>query len=165
MQFAKDSFYMTLRERLAALNAERTVMLEGVPQPAIVVAENEISTGSADQADCFHVRFGAAKVMEGFARNATPLMALACTIGYRTRGTQEGAADRGRSLAALDGELMAICLPMNTDKLDYAQVPPQQLQTRIFWTTPELGDVTGDGNELSRTAALTIFFYPEEQRA
>ena len=40
MQAAKDSFYMALRERLAALNPARTMVIDGVTVPAIVVREN-----------------------------------------------------------------------------------------------------------------------------
>jgi len=39
MQAAKDSFYMTLRERLTALNPARTMVIDGVTVPAIVVRE------------------------------------------------------------------------------------------------------------------------------
>jgi hypothetical protein len=41
MQFTKDTFYITLRDRLAALNPSRMITLNGVTRPAVVVAENE----------------------------------------------------------------------------------------------------------------------------
>jgi hypothetical protein len=40
MQGAKDSFYMALRSRLAVLNPARTMVIDGVTVPAIVVREN-----------------------------------------------------------------------------------------------------------------------------
>ena len=40
MQAAKDSFYMALRTRLAGLNPTRTMVIDGVTVPAIVVREN-----------------------------------------------------------------------------------------------------------------------------
>jgi len=40
MQAAKDSFYMALRTRLAALNPTRTMVIDGVTVPAIVAREN-----------------------------------------------------------------------------------------------------------------------------
>ena len=41
MQNAKDSFYMALRTRLAAINPERTVLLRGTIRPGILVEEAE----------------------------------------------------------------------------------------------------------------------------
>ena len=41
MQNAKDSFYMALRTRLAALNPDRTVLLRGTVRPGILVEEAE----------------------------------------------------------------------------------------------------------------------------
>ena len=47
MQSAKDSFYIALRGRLAALNPQRAVFLDGATRPAIVVCENEPLTSAA----------------------------------------------------------------------------------------------------------------------
>ena len=41
MQNAKDSFYMALRTRLAAINPERTILLRGTVRPGILVEEAE----------------------------------------------------------------------------------------------------------------------------
>ncbi len=41
MQNAKDSFYMALRTRLAAINPERTILLRGAVRPGILVEEAE----------------------------------------------------------------------------------------------------------------------------
>ena len=41
MQNAKDSFYMALRTRLAAINPERTILLRGAARPGILVEEAE----------------------------------------------------------------------------------------------------------------------------
>ena len=41
MQNAKDSFYMALRNRLAVLNPERTILLRGAVRPGILVEEAE----------------------------------------------------------------------------------------------------------------------------
>jgi hypothetical protein len=43
MQNAKDSFYIALRTRLAALNPERTILLRGTKRPGILVEEAEAS--------------------------------------------------------------------------------------------------------------------------
>jgi hypothetical protein len=41
MQNAKDSFYMALRTRLAAINPKRTILLRGAVRPGILVEEAE----------------------------------------------------------------------------------------------------------------------------
>ena len=41
MQNAKDSFYMALRTRLAAINPERTILLRGAVRPGILAEEAE----------------------------------------------------------------------------------------------------------------------------
>lgn len=162
MQFAKDTFYMALRERLATQFPQRTITLEGTAQPAILVAENETTTAAPDCANCFYLHFGAAKSAHGFEHSARPLMALACTISYRTTGTVEGGGDRGRMIGALDRELMSICEPASTPKLDYTQATPAALGTRVFWTRALPEELTENAGEVSRTATATIFFYPEE---
>src|SRR5580692_1250420 len=40
MQFAKDSFFLALQQRLAGLNPARTVTVNGATVPAVLVAEN-----------------------------------------------------------------------------------------------------------------------------
>ena len=43
------------------------------------------------------------------------MMALDCTISYCTEGAEEnGWLDRGRDLASLDNDLLAICSPAQT---------------------------------------------------
>ena len=56
MQNAKDTFYMTLRDRLAAVNPARTMVVRGVTRPGSLVEENELV--SADQpVDAFCLRW------------------------------------------------------------------------------------------------------------
>ena len=55
MQNAKDTFYELLRERLAVLNPERTIVVRGVSRPGVLVDENELQA-SAALPDCFHLR-------------------------------------------------------------------------------------------------------------
>ena len=46
MQSAKDSFYVSLRDRLAQYDPQRTATIDGVTRPAIAVVENEpVSAG------------------------------------------------------------------------------------------------------------------------
>ena len=44
MQNAKDTFYVTLRDRLAAVNPARTMVLRGVTRPGVLVEENELAS-------------------------------------------------------------------------------------------------------------------------
>src|SRR5512146_1722269 len=117
MQFAKDSIYAALRARLATLNPERAVTIEGVAEPAMVVIENEPATLAERFADCFYLSFGAANPVPATA--AQGLMSLETTIEYHTRGTADDCGDRGRSLAALDSELIKILSPTYAAKSDY----------------------------------------------
>ncbi len=180
MQFAKDSFYMALRERLAAVNPGRVIAMNGVTRPAIVVVENETVSAAEPVADAFHLYWGAARVSKAHSGGERPLMALECTIAYRTAGSGDSGADRGRSLGALDEELLAICRPGWTGKRDYTQSPAVELGTNLVWTTPELGETetvgeapsswrkaraAASGARLQRAASMTIYFFAEaEQR-
>ncbi len=172
MQFTKDTFYITLRDRLAALNPSRMITLNGVTRPAIVVAENEAVIPVKPLPDSFYIEWGAAQAVQPIGDRA--IFALECLISYHTFGSAESGIDRGRSLAALDTELISICQPAATPKLDYAQTPPANLGTSIVWSTPQLGKVVGSeaprtealprgtaGVRLERTASLKLFFFSE----
>jgi len=187
MQSAKDSFYVALCDRLAALNPQRTVFLDGVTRPAVVVVENEYITAAGPLPEAFYLAWGTAQAVAAMRNGQPPLMAMDCTISYWTGGSaQNQGIDRGRVLAQLDSELLAICSPPSTDQCDYTQSPPADLGTNVLWTLPELrlktqsqiqgtapawtvmGDqlVSSPSNSvpvirLERAASLTIFFYPE----
>jgi hypothetical protein len=179
MQFAKDSFYMALRERLAAVNPARVITVNGVTRPAILVVENETVNAAEPAADAFHIYWGGARVSKAHSGGERPLMALECTIAYRTAGSGEAGVDRGRSLAALDEELLAICRPGWAAKRDYTQSPEVELGTNLVWAPPELGETetvgeapsswrkarAASGARLQRLASMTIYFFAEaEQR-
>ena len=168
MQFAKDSFYMALRERLAALNPQRVVSLNGVTRPAVIVAENEPVVPVEPLPDTFYIEWGAMKPISRHS-SPRPLLGMDCVISHHTLGTVDSEVDRGRTLAQLDTELLSICHPAHTTKQDFTQSPSVNLGTFVFWTTPDLGDVSGiiareNTNkrvQLERKARLTVFFYPE----
>lgn len=180
MQFAKDSFYMGLRERLAAQAPQRTVMVNGVVRPAILVVENEAVNAAEPLANAFYLCWGGARIAKSHAGGERPLLVLECTIAYRTGGSGESGMDRGRKLGELDQELLAICQPGWTPKRDYTQSPAVELGTNVFWNVPELGDAeavgseaptswrksrAGSGAKLLRLASLSIYFFAEmEQR-
>ena len=96
MQFTKDSFYMALRQRLAALNPERTVTVNGVTLPAVVVAENELVVPVDAVAGCVLPGVGCGAMWRG-RHGSRELMAMECVISYHTFGTVESGVDRGRS--------------------------------------------------------------------
>ena len=172
MQFTKDTFYITLRGRLAALNPQRMITLNGVTRPAVVAAENEAVIPVKPLPDAFYIEWGAVQAVPPVGDRA--IFSLECLISYHTFGTVESGVDRGRTLAALDTELISICQPAFTAKLDYTKNPAAGLGTSIVWTMPVLGKVVGSeaprtealprgttGVRLERTASLKVFFFSE----
>ena len=121
MQNAKDSFYVTLRTRLATVNPERTVLLRGAVRPGILVEEAEAPFPQLPN-DVFVLRWLGLGVDFDFG---PAMVAAECEIAYQTCGTQSfGGLDRGRSLSAMDEELAAILQPFYTPKLNYTVNPP-----------------------------------------
>ncbi|MFB3915137.1 MAG: hypothetical protein ACE14M_00285 [Terriglobales bacterium] len=165
MQFAKDTFYIALRDRLAALNPERAVTIGGLPRPAVLVVENEIVNSTPPLPDAFYVRFGAVRVARKQDQAARPLLAMETVISYRTAGSGETKVDRGRTLAALDQELLQICSPPQTPKTDYTQTPAAALGSNVLWSAPDIGELEAAGGELRRSARLTLLFFPEVEIA
>jgi hypothetical protein len=146
MQFAKDSFFLALQQRLAALNPARTVTINGATVPAVVVVENLPPSSSEPQANTFYVEWGAAIVVDGHAGNSA-LMSSACVISYYSLGTVASMVDRGRVLGELDSELLSICQPPNTEKQDFTQAPSADLGTRVFWSQPAFDEAVTSGVE------------------
>jgi hypothetical protein len=144
MQFAKDSFFLALRERLAGLNPARTVTLNGATVPAIVVVENLPPSSAEPKPNTFYLEWGAADVIGGHAADA-PMMSVNVVISYYTFGSVQSMVDRGRLLAQLDNELLSICQPANTEKRDYTQSPGADLGTRVFWGQPSFTEGKGGG--------------------
>ena len=159
MQAAKDSFYIALRDRLVTVDPQRTMALDGATRPAIAVAENEPPNAGPPQCDAFYLHWGNVRPVQPAV---STLMAGDCAIAYRTRGTDANASlDRGRALAALDNDLLAICAPPQTAKNDYSTGTPVPLGSTIFWTAPSLSGLVNAGPYIGREAAVTVFFYPE----
>jgi hypothetical protein len=185
MQFAKDSFFLALQQRLAALNPARTVTINGATVPAVLVVENLLPAAADSQPNTFYLEWGAAKVVDGHAGNSA-LMSAACVISYFSLGTVPSMVDRGRLLGQLDAELLGICQPPNTEKRDYTQSPSADLGTSVFWNQPAFDEALTDGAEddtvayqagrtarrvfyaqafqdgrVARKARLTVFFFSE----
>jgi len=170
MQFAKDSFFLALQARLAGLNPGRTVTVNGASVPAVIVAENLPPTSGPALPAAFYIEWGEASVIQGHAGSGA-LMSVECGISYYTLGTVASMVDRGRVLGQLDDELLAICQPPNTEKMDYTQAPAADLGTRVFWSQPvfaetrkstaeDLAERHADGRA-ERVVRLTVFFFSE----
>lgn len=162
MQSAKDSFYVALRDRLAALNPERTVTLGATTRPAIVVVENELAAAAAPQSHVFYLAWGEARPVAGTSGARSPIFQMECAISYRTSGTGENAGvDRGRCGAELQVELAQILSPRCAAKLDHAQSPPADLGSVVLWTEPHYDRLDAPPGELRGRAIVTVFFWPE----
>jgi hypothetical protein len=159
MQPTKDSFYVALRNRLVTVDPNRTVTLDGATRPAIAVIENEPPSGAPLLCDAFYLHWGN-------ARPATPaignMMAMDCTVSYCTKGSiQNASLDRGRDLASLDNDLLAIFSPPQTAKYDYSTGAPVALGSTIFWTQPLLNAAKSVPPYVGREITVTVYFYPE----
>jgi hypothetical protein len=159
MQNAKDTFYTALRDRLAALNPERTIMLRGAVRPGILVEEAEAPFPQLPN-DVFIFRWlghGADIDL------ASTLIAEECEILYNTSGSQSyGGLDRGRVLSQMDSELLAILPPFATPKVSYATQPPTTLRTQVFWDEPVFSPIVPQRDRLSRSAKIMVYSYQEE---
>jgi hypothetical protein len=162
MQNAKDTFYLTLRGRLAALNPGRAMTLRAVVRPGIFVQEAEAPM--------------AQPLLDAFALGWTGLAAdhqlpailaqMSCEIQYATAGTQTNAGlDRGRALEEMDYEVLKILYPYAAQKMNYTQNPAAALETMIFWSEPEFGPVVTLRDRLSRTAKVTVFAFQEQSES
>jgi len=166
MQFAKDSFFLALQQRLASLNPQRTVTINGATVPGILVVENLPPSPADRMPDVFYVEWGTAK-----SASDGVLFGIECLITYYTLGTVPSMVDRGRALGEMDSELLAMCQPLNAEKRNYAQSPSTDLGTRVFWSEPALEDASGKGVEneqgrhwdgrAERKARLRVFFFAE----
>ena len=159
MQNAKDSFYMALRTRLAAVNPERTILLRGAVRPGILVEEAE-APFSQFPSDVFVLRWlGLGADIDLPATMA----AMQCEVVYQTCGTQSfGGLDRGRALSEMDEELLAILQPFLVPKMNYAVTPPAAMLTQVFWDEPLFAPIAAQRDRLSRSASVVVYSYQEQ---
>jgi len=159
MQNAKDSFYMALRTRLAAINPERTILLRGAVRPGILAEEAEAFFSQLPN-DVFVLRW----VGLGVDFDLGPAMAVEqCEVIYQSCGTQSfGGLDRGRSLSEMDEELTAMVQPFYTPKLNYTATPPAAMLTNVFWDEPGFGPIVAQRDLLSRSAKVMVYSYQEQ---
>lgn len=163
MQNAKDTFFITVRDRLAALNPDRVVTLRGAVRPAVLVLENELVEAAGDPPDTFVLMWTTCTTDP---TEALPLDAVTCTIRYATAGTAINAGmDRGRVLAAMDAELRSVLEPYSTPKQNFRTTPATTMCTNVFWSLPELGAETFSNNRTMRTATVQVFAWREAGEA
>lgn len=159
MQNAKDSFYMALRTRLAALNPERTILLRGTTRPGIIVEEAEAPFGQLPN-DVYILRWTNLGLD---VQLASQMVAAECEILYSTVGTQSfGGLDRGRLLSAMDEEVDSILQPYSTPKMNYSTQPPTAYLTQVFWESPAFTPLVTLRDKISRSAKVTIYSYQEQ---
>ncbi len=172
MQATKDTFYVTLRDRVAAANPARTVVVRGVTRPGVLVEENELPSGFVP-ADVFSLRWTEVTVDEA---GAVPLVSLTCSIRYGTDGDAGvGGMDRGRLLAAMDAELAGALGAgaqgvglRNVKKMDYRRLVGSSgtgtagtLGTNVFWGDVAFGPAVMAGERLERVATVVVFGFVE----
>lgn len=159
MQNAKDSFYMALRTRLAAINPNRTVLLRGALRPGILVEEAEAPYAQLPN-DVFVLRW----LAMGMEMNLPATMAAQeCEVIYQTCGTEAfGGLDRGRLLSEMDEELVAMIQPFQTPKMNYASQSAAAMLTQLFWDEPAFTPVVVLRDRLTRTAKMVIYSYQEQ---
>jgi len=158
MQVAKDTFFRTLADRLAVVNPARTVTLDGASRPAVMAVENETPVPANTFLEAFLLTWEGA----GQAMPEGRLMYLDCTLSYGSKGSGDWLrSDRGRTVTAMDRELLQLCEPRCAASCDYTQTPPAALGTNIFWTPPVMEAPSEVDGVLLRTAKMRLFFFPE----
>lgn len=159
MQNAKDTFYVTLRNRLAALNPARTITLRAVSRPGILVEDAEPPAPQI-LLDAFTLSWTG---LAADLQMPAILAQLTCEIQYATAGTQANAGlDRGRALEEMDYELLQILYPYSAQKMNYAQTPAAAMETMVFWSEPEFGSIAPLRDRLSRTVNVNVFAFQEQ---
>ena len=150
---------MALRTKLVTVNPERTILIRGAVRPGILVEEAE-APFSQLPGDVFVLRWQGLGVDVDLA---STMAAEECEILYQTCGTQSfGGLDRGRSLSAMDEELVAMLQPFYTPKLNYIATPPAAMMTMVFWDEPEFGPIATQRDQLSRSAKVMVYSYQEQ---
>lgn len=158
MQNAQNTFYITLRNRLAALNPNRTLYRRGITRPGILVESNELVTAQPPS-DVFVLRW---KGLHADPYLPATLLQMECEIEYLTEGTAGGLdMDRGVLLTEMDAELISILQPACAQKMNYSQSPAVAMQTQIFWTEATLQPVEVERDRLSRIVTVSVLSYEE----
>ena len=158
MKNARNTFYLALRNQLAVVNPLRVTTIRGVQRPGILVEENETAVANAAP-DMFRLRWTSMSVD---AQHTYPLAAQECEIHYWTEGSSTlGGMDRGRSMCAMDAELVQMLMVRNASKQNFAMTPPTALATRVFWNNGVFGPMVSLRSQLSRVVNVTLYSHEE----
>ncbi len=158
MQNAQNTFYIALRDRLGALNPNRTIYMRGVTRPGILVEGNEFVVAQPPS-DVFVLRWVG---LHSDPYLSDVLLQMKCEIAYMTEGTAGNLGmDRGAMLTEMDVELMSMLRPNAAQKMNYASVPAAPMETKIFWSEASFQPLQIERDRLSRVAMVSIFSYLE----
>jgi hypothetical protein len=163
MQELKDTFYLMLRDRVAANNVDRTVVVRGAVRPGVIVVENELPGATVEGiavVEAFCLRWAGLKV-DG--RGGLRLTSATCEIRYATDGSSGvGGMDRGRALAAMDAELSAAltAAPRSVAKVQVITGKTAD-GTNVFWGDCAFLTAVMRGERMERTATVEVFCYGE----
>jgi hypothetical protein len=158
MQSAQNTFYITLRNRLVALNPSRTIYLRGVTRPGILVEGNELVVAQPPS-DVFVLRWIG---LHNDPYLSDVMLQMQCEIAYMTEGTTANLGmDRGAMLTEMDAELMSLLQPNTTQKINYAPTPAVPMETQIFWSEASFQPLKVERDRLSRIATVSVFSYEE----
>lgn len=159
MQDAKDTFYITLRDRLTTLNPARTMTLRGIVRPGILVEEAEAPMAQMPL-DAFVLRW---TKLAADTQLPSILTQMTCEIHYSTSGTQVySGLDRGRTLEEMDSELLQLLCPSSTVKMNYAQTPANRMGTNIFWSQATFAPESTARERVGRVATVEVFAFQEQ---
>ena len=158
MQPAKDSFYVELRNRLVAVDPQRTIIIDGATRPAIVVAENEPPVASPPLCDAFYLHWGSAHPVQP---SVGTMMAVDCTISYYTSGAEQN----GWLIAgAIWRVWTTTCSPSALRRTPTSVITVRVRRWRRIHhlrTQPVLSAAKTTSPYVGREIAITLFFYPE----
>ncbi|HEY0307032.1 MAG TPA: hypothetical protein VGB94_02630 [Acidobacteriaceae bacterium] len=158
MKNAKDTFYVTLRDRLAALNPERRFVVRGLLRPGMMVLENEMVTEELP-ANVFILHWTDLQVDW---EQQVPLATMRCEIQYFTDGDGNSAGmDRGRRLTRMDAELVKILSPQTAAKQRFDAEGASAVPGRIFWGDAAFESVAVSAERLLRVARVDVYSYEE----
>jgi hypothetical protein len=158
MQNAQNTFYITLRNRLVALNPNRTIYLRGVTRPGILVESNEFVVAQPPS-DVFVLRWVG---LHNDPYLSDVLLQMECEISYVTVGTVGNLGmDRGAMLTEMDAELMSLLQPNTAQKMTYASTPAAPMETQMFWSEASFQPLKVERDRLSRIATVSVFSYEE----
>ena len=159
MQNAKDTFYITLRGRLATVNPARVMTLRAVSRPGIFLADAEPPMPQPIL-DAFSLSWTG---FEADLQMPAILACMTCEIHYATAGTAVNSGlDRGRTLEEMDYEILRLLYPYSAQKMNYTQNPAVAMETMVFWSEPQFGPIVSLRDRLSRSAKITVFAFQEQ---